>query len=36
MTAEMSVQFTLALANIIMIFLHPSAGTGRQDNLKIY
>ena len=35
MTAEMSVQITLALANII-IFLHPSAGTGRQDNLKIY
>jgi hypothetical protein len=37
MTAEMSVQFTLALANVIIIFfLHPSAGTGRQDNLKIY
>ncbi len=36
MTAEMSVQITLALANIIRILTHPSAGTGRQDNLKIY
>ena len=36
MTAEMSVQITLALANIIIIYLYPSAGTGRQDNLKIY
>jgi len=27
----------LALVNeIITFFLHPSAGTGRQDNLKIY
>ena len=37
MTAEMSVQFTLALANLKkIIFINPSAGTGRQDNLKIY
>ena len=37
MTAEMSVQFTLALANFFfLLFLYPSAGTGRQDNLKIY
>jgi hypothetical protein len=38
MTAEMSVQITLALANVITFFflLYPSAGTGRQDNLKIY
>ena len=34
MTAEMSVQITLALAN--GVFIYPSAGIGRQDNLKIY
>ena len=32
MTAEMSVQITLAL----FFFFNPSAGIGRQDNLKIY
>ncbi len=36
MTAEMSVQITLALANMSNLFINPSAGTGRQDNLKIY
>ena len=33
MTAEMSVQITLALANIIYFF-NPSAEIGRQDELK--
>ena len=32
MTAEMSVQFTLALAYII---IYPSAEIGRQDELKL-
>ena len=36
MTAEMSVQLTLALTNVNLALLYPSAGTGRQDNLKIY
>ena len=37
MTAEMSVQLTLALTKYILILLkNPSAGTGRQDKLKIY
>ena len=37
MTAEMSVQITLALCNLKrIIFIHPSAGTGRQDKLKFY
>jgi hypothetical protein len=37
MTAEMSVQFTLALVNLIIRkqpFFNPSAGIGRQDELK--
>ena len=33
MTAEMSVQITLALAKTF--FLNPSAGIGRQDELKL-
>lgn len=43
MTAEMSVQITLALVNYYLIIMikkkkkkNPSAGIGRQDNLKIY
>jgi hypothetical protein len=36
MTAEMNVQLTLALTKIFLALLNPSAGTGRQDNLKIY
>ena len=38
MTAEMSVQITLALV-IFVFFLYrynPSAGIGRQDKLKFY
>ena len=38
MLAEMSVRFTLALI-VLNLFIQsycPSAGTGRQDNLKIY
>ena len=34
MTAEMSVQITLALVNR-KIILYPSAGIGRQDELKL-
>ena len=37
MTAEMSVQITLALANNKKnFFLYPSAETGRQGKLKFY
>ena len=36
MTAEMSVQITLALIKKVIMFINPSAGIGRQDNLKIY
>ena len=39
MTAEMSVQITLALANKIkknFFYLYPSAETGRQGKLKFY
>ena len=37
MTAEMSVQFTLALAyKKNTLFLYPSAETGRQGKLKFY
>ena len=35
MTAEMSVQITLALSNIIY-FRHPSAENGKQNNFKHY
>ena len=35
MTAEMSVQITLALSNIIY-FIHPSAENGKQNNFKHY
>ena len=34
MTAEMSVQFTLALIDITYL-LYPSAEIGRQDELKL-
>ena len=36
MLAEMSVQFTLALIVLNIQYHCPSAGIGRQDNLKIY
>jgi hypothetical protein len=35
MTAEMSVQITLALAKNLSEFTYPSAGIGRQDELKL-
>ena len=37
MTAEMSVQITLALyISIYIHFINPSAGIGRQGKLKFY
>ena len=38
MTAEMSVQITLALSTVYLMGLlcSPSAGIGRQDKLKFY
>ena len=35
MTAELSVQITLALSYFRIYLNNPSAGTGRQDELKI-
>lgn len=35
MIAQMSVQFILALLLLDIFILHPSAGTGRQGELKI-
>ena len=35
MIAQMSVRIILALLYVI-IYIDPSAGTGRQDKLKIY
>jgi hypothetical protein len=37
MTAEMSVQITLALVIFVLLYRNnPSAGIGRQDKLKFY
>ena len=36
MTAEMSVQITLALYIAYIYINNPSAGIGRQDKLKLY
>ena len=35
MTAEMSVQITLALVIIYYLYVYPSAEIGRQDELKL-